>query len=71
MTWERQVACIGDGRGRGHWEDLNVGGRITLRWTLGRWGLMERTGFVWIRMGPVESFCENGNEPSVSIKKTG
>jgi hypothetical protein len=41
------VACIGEGRGvyrvlvgrperRDHWEDLGVGGRITLRWTLGR-----------------------------------
>jgi hypothetical protein len=32
--------------GRGdHWEDLGVGGRITLRWTLGRQGWMGRTGF--------------------------
>jgi hypothetical protein len=23
-------------KGRDHWEDLSVGGRITLRWTLGR-----------------------------------
>jgi hypothetical protein len=41
------VARVGEGRGvyrvlvgrpelRDHWEDLSVGGRITLRWTLGR-----------------------------------
>jgi hypothetical protein len=41
------VARMGEGRGvyrvwlggpktRDHWEDLSVGGRITLRWTLGR-----------------------------------
>jgi hypothetical protein len=41
------VARIGEGRGvyrvwlvspkaRDHWEDLGVGGRITLRWALGR-----------------------------------
>jgi hypothetical protein len=23
-------------KGRDHWEDLGAGGRITLRWTLGR-----------------------------------
>jgi hypothetical protein len=29
---------------RDHWEDLAAGGRITLRWTLGREGSMGRTG---------------------------
>jgi hypothetical protein len=33
------------------WEDLGVGGKITLRWTLGKQGSMERTGFVWLRIG--------------------
>jgi hypothetical protein len=28
---------------RDHWEDLGVGGRITLRWTLVK--------FVWLRIG--------------------
>jgi hypothetical protein len=32
-------------KGRDHWEDLGVGGRITLRRTLGRYGSMGRTGF--------------------------
>jgi hypothetical protein len=47
MRWEGHVALMGKGEvftgfwlgspnGRDHWEDLGVGGRITLRWTLGR-----------------------------------
>jgi hypothetical protein len=47
MRCAGHVACMGEGRGvygvlvgspkgRDHWEDLGVGGRITLRWTLGR-----------------------------------
>jgi hypothetical protein len=49
MRWTGHVACMGEGREevftglwlggpmeRDHWEDLGVGGRITLRWTLGR-----------------------------------
>jgi len=33
------------------WEDLGVGERITLRWTLGIYGSMNGTGFGWIRIG--------------------
>jgi hypothetical protein len=29
---------LGGPKGRDHWEDLHVGERITLRWTLGRLG---------------------------------
>jgi hypothetical protein len=47
MRWAGHVARMGEGRGvyrvlvgrpegKNHWEDLGVGGRITLRWTLGR-----------------------------------
>jgi hypothetical protein len=47
MRWVGHVACTGKERGvyrilvgrpKGidHWEDEDVGGRITLRWTLGR-----------------------------------
>jgi hypothetical protein len=35
------VFWLGDPKARDHWEDLGVGGTITLRWTLGsryRWG---------------------------------
>jgi hypothetical protein len=31
---------LGGPKVRDHWEDLGLGGRITLRWTLGREGLM-------------------------------
>jgi hypothetical protein len=47
MRWAGHVARMGEGRGiyrvwfggpkvRDHWEDLSVGGRITLRLTLGK-----------------------------------
>jgi hypothetical protein len=47
LRWVRHIARMGEGRGvysvlvggpkgGNHWEDLGVGGRITLRWTLGR-----------------------------------
>jgi hypothetical protein len=47
MRWAGHVARMGKGelftgfwlggpKVRDHWEDLGVGGRITLRWTLGR-----------------------------------
>jgi hypothetical protein len=30
---------------------------------------MGRTGFSWLRIGPVAGFCEHGSEPSGSIRK--
>jgi hypothetical protein len=42
---------LGGPKGRDHWENLGVGGSITLRWTLGIKGSMERTGFGWLRIG--------------------
>jgi hypothetical protein len=47
--------------------------KITLSWTLGRWGSMERTGFGWFRMGSLGGggFGEHRNEPSGSVKKAG
>jgi len=56
MRWTGNVAGIGRGEVctefwlggpnlRDNWEDLGVGGKETLRWTLGRWRSMGRTGF--------------------------
>jgi hypothetical protein len=42
---------LGSPKVRDHWEDLDVGGRITLSWTLGRQGSMGRIGFGWLRIG--------------------
>jgi hypothetical protein len=42
---------LGGPKERDHWEDLGVSGRITLSWNLGRQGSMERTGFIWLRLG--------------------
>jgi hypothetical protein len=63
MKWAGHVAHMGEGRGEvftrfwlggpkagDQWEDLGVGGRITLKWTLGRWESMGRTGFGWLRI---------------------
>jgi hypothetical protein len=36
---------------RDHWENLSIGGRITLRWTLARYGSIGRTGFGWFGIG--------------------
>jgi hypothetical protein len=47
MRWAGHVAHMGEGevftgfwlgglKARGHWEDLGIGGRITLKWTLWR-----------------------------------
>jgi hypothetical protein len=69
MRWVGHVARMGEGRGevftgfwlggpkaRDHWEDLGVGGRTTLRWTLGRQGSMGRTEFSWLRIGSSGGF---------------
>jgi hypothetical protein len=42
---------LGGPKARDHREDLGVGERITLRWTLGRQGPMGRTGFSWLKIG--------------------
>jgi hypothetical protein len=44
MRWAGHVARMG---GRG---EVDVGGRMTLRWTLGRQESVGRTGFGWLRI---------------------
>jgi hypothetical protein len=60
MRWAGHVSRMGEvftgfwlggPKARDHWEDLGVGGRITLRWTLGKQGSRGRTGFSWLRIG--------------------
>ena len=40
----------GNLRERDHWEDLDVDGRIILRWIFGKWEGVE-TGWSWLRIG--------------------
>jgi hypothetical protein len=47
---------LGGPKVRDHWKDLGVGGRITLRWTLGRERSMGRIGFGWLRIGSSGGF---------------
>jgi hypothetical protein len=42
---------LGGSKARDHWKDLGVGRRITLKWILGRYGSLGRTGFGWLRIG--------------------
>jgi hypothetical protein len=62
MRWAGHVAHMGRGvvftgiwlggpKMIEHWEDLDVGLRITLRSTLRRQGSMGRTGFGWLSVG--------------------
>jgi hypothetical protein len=39
------TGSLGGPKVRDNWEDQSVGGRITLRWALGRYGSMGRTTF--------------------------
>jgi hypothetical protein len=58
MRWAGHVERMGRGevftgfrlggpKLRDQWEDLGIGGRITLKWTLGRQGSMGRTRLGW------------------------
>ena len=55
------MARMGEGRGvhrvlvekpegKSHWGDLDVDGRIILRWIFGKWEVVE-TGWSWLRIG--------------------
>jgi hypothetical protein len=54
-AWERGEMFTGfwfrGPKVRDQWEYVGLGGRITLRWTLGRLGSMGRTEFGWLRLG--------------------
>jgi hypothetical protein len=41
---------------------------IMLEWILRKYGGKLWTGCIWLRMGPVASSCEHGNETMPSIK---
>jgi hypothetical protein len=43
----RTCGTNGGGKGRDHWEDLGIGGRITLRWILREIGM---DGTNWIQL---------------------
>jgi hypothetical protein len=55
LAWGREEVFkgfrLGGPKVRDQWVDLDVGGRITLSWTLGRLGSMGRTGFSRLRIG--------------------
>jgi hypothetical protein len=59
---------MGNPEGKRPLEDLDVGGRIILKWILERQDGMVWTGMTWPRIGASGGFCEDGNEPSGSIK---
>jgi hypothetical protein len=48
-------------------EDLGVGGRILLEWTLEKYGGNLWTGCTSLRTDPVAVFCEHGTEHSYSV----
>jgi hypothetical protein len=45
------VFWLKDLKGRDHWEDLLVDGRLILEWILGKRGGKVWTGFIWLRRG--------------------
>ena len=62
MNWAGHVARMGEGRGmyrvwvgkpegKGHWGDLDIDGRIILRWIFRKWDVGVWTGLRWLRVG--------------------
>jgi len=53
-VWRRGEVCTGfqwgNLRDRDHWGDLDVDGRIILRYFFGKWEGVE-TGWSWLRIG--------------------
>jgi len=54
-------------RERDHWGDLDVDGRIILRWIFGKWEGW-RLDEVGSGQGQMAGTCKYGDEPSGSIK---
>lgn len=48
--------------------DIGVEKRIVLKWILERWNKRVSTGFMWMRIGKLEGFCEHGNEYAGSMQ---
>jgi hypothetical protein len=54
-----------------HWEDLGVGGKITLKWTLGKYASIMRTGFNWLRIGSSVGLLQTRLYTFVFLKNAG
>jgi hypothetical protein len=42
--WENQ-------KERDHWEDVDVGGKMIVKWILEKYDRVEWTGLIWLRIG--------------------
>ena len=42
---------VGKPKGKRHWGDQDVDGRIVLRWIFGKWEGVVGTGWIWLRIG--------------------
>jgi hypothetical protein len=82
MRWSGHVACMGEGRGVyrvlvGRTEGKRPLGKPRRRWEdnikmdIREIEIDGGTGFSWLGIGSRGGFCEHGNEPSGSIKKSG
>jgi hypothetical protein len=71
-VWGRGEVCTGfwweNLRGRNHWGDPGVGGRIILRRIFRKWDVGVWTGLSWLRIETCGGHFECGYEPSGSIK---
>ena len=54
-VWRKGEVCTrfwwGNLRGRDHWGDQDIDGRITLRWVFGKWEGVVGTEWSWLRIG--------------------
>jgi hypothetical protein len=70
-VWQRNGILIGlwweSQKERDHHEDVDVSGRITLRWITEKEDGVLWTGFIWRKIGTSGELCEHGNEPSGSV----